>query len=174
MIRLVAVELTRLRWRRAVLVLLALGVAVSAVIFVAGAYDTRPRTVEDIVDSYGPGITDEIDECIDAPEEYGVLPGDGVEDRCETQLMSWYGARPLDLVTEREEGNGPVVVVMLMLTMLLVGATFAGHDWATGSISNQLLFETRRSRVWLAKGLAVGIVAGVISLAVLAAYWSGI
>ena len=28
--------------------------------------------------------------------------------------------------------------------MLLVGTTFAGHDWNTGSMSNQLLFEPRR------------------------------
>ena len=44
--------------------------------------------------------------------------------------------------------------------MLLLGTTFAGHDWNTGSMSNQLLFEPRRERVWLAKALAVGMLTG--------------
>ena len=58
--------------------------------------------------------------------------------------------------------------------MLMVGTTFAGHDWNTGSISNQLLFEPRRPRVWLAKLLAVGLVGGVLALAVLVAHWTGL
>ena len=40
--RLVRVELTRLRWRRAVLLLLVLAVAIPAFIGVAQAWSTRP------------------------------------------------------------------------------------------------------------------------------------
>ena len=59
------------------------------------------------------------------------------------------------------------------MVMLLAGTTFAGHDWNTGSMSNQLLFEPRRHRVWLAKAIAVALLTGTISLAVLIAYWTG-
>ena len=41
-------------------------------------------------------------------------------------------------------------------------------------MSNQLLFEPRRERVWLAKALAVGMLTGALALAVLVAYWTGI
>ncbi len=35
--------------------------------------------------------------------------------------------------------------------MVIAGCTFAGADWSSGSMTNQLLFEPRRGRVWLAK-----------------------
>ena len=63
---------------------------------------------------------------------------------------------------------------MLSVLMLLAGTTFAGHDWNTGSMSNQLLFEPRRVRVWLAKLLAVGTVAGTLAAVVLLAHWTGL
>ena len=47
-------------------------------------------------------------------------------------------------------------------SLLLVGATFAGADWNSGSMSNQLLFEPRRLRVWAAKAGAV-VATGLLS-----------
>ena len=49
------------------------------------------------------------------------------------------------------KGSGLAVVVSHLL-LVLVGTTFVGHDWNSGSMSNQLLFEPRRLRVWAAKG----------------------
>ena len=49
------------------------------------------------------------------------------------------------------------MVVVVTLLLVLAGTTFAGHDWNSGSMSNQLLFEPRRARVWVAKG---GVVLG--------------
>ena len=41
-------------------------------------------------------------------------------------------------------------------------------------MSNQLLFEPRRPRVWAAKALAVLVLAGLVAAAVvLAAFWAG-
>jgi hypothetical protein len=60
---------------------------------------------------------------------------------------------------------------VLTALLLLVGTTFAGHDWNSGSMSNQLLFEARRGRVWTAKALAVSLAALVTSAVVSAAYW---
>lgn len=174
MIRLVRVELTRLRWRRAVLLLLALAVAGAAAIFVGVVVETRTKTVEDIVASYGPQVTDEIERCVQRPRQYGVPKDGDVRTACEDQVASWYGATRLDLVEQRESGSGPALVAILMLLLLLAGTTFVGHDWNTGSMSNQLLFEPRRERVWLAKAVAVALVAAGLSFAVLMAYWTGL
>jgi hypothetical protein len=55
--------------------------------------------------------------------------------------------------------------------LVIVGSTFAGAEWTSGSLTNQLLFEPRRSRVWLAKAGAVTIGCGLIALVALGGYW---
>ena len=55
--------------------------------------------------------------------------------------------------------------------MILVGTTYAGADWATGSMSNQLLFEPRRLRVWATKALTAFLVCGVAAGVLLGAFW---
>ena len=55
--------------------------------------------------------------------------------------------------------------------MIIVGTTFAGADWSSGSMSNQLLFEPRRPKVWLAKGAAVLVGTLVASAVILTAFW---
>ena len=55
--------------------------------------------------------------------------------------------------------------------MIIVGTTYAGADWATGSMSNQLLFEPRRLRVWGTKALAAFIGCGVVATLLLAGFW---
>ena len=62
-------------------------------------------------------------------------------------------------------------MVVLAILMMLAGTTFAGHDWASGSVSNQLLFEPRRPLVWAAKGAVVTALAGLFAAAVVTAYW---
>ena len=59
--------------------------------------------------------------------------------------------------------------MLVTLVMLLAGTTFAGHDWNTGSMGNQLLFEPRRARVWGAKLAAVSSPPSSDALAVLVA-----
>jgi len=174
-IRLVGVELTRLRWRRAVLILLALGVALTAVVFVGVVVDSRQRTLEDVAASNGPQVLDEVAQCVDHPRRYG-LPkdADDVQTTCEQTILGYYGVNDLDLREQREAGSGPALVALLAVILLLAGTTFVGHDWNTGSMSNQLLFEPRRLRVWAAKAAAVVVVTGALTLAVLAAYWTGL
>ena len=62
-------------------------------------------------------------------------------------------------------------MIVLAILMMLVGTTFAGHDWASGSVSNQLLFEPRRPLVWAAKGAVVMGLAGLFAGVVVTAYW---
>ncbi|MCW2794976.1 hypothetical protein [Nocardioides sp.] len=184
--RLVAVELTRLRWRRAILLLLAAAVVVPAVIFGATAWNTRAPSaaeqarMEQIIEkeTNRHQVQRQLAKCIANPAQYG-LPDDGdPQAACEEMTLpqpEWYGLRqPLDLVNEREQGSAIGVVVVLVLLMLLGGTTFVGHDWNSGSMSNQLLFEPRRGRVWAAKGLVVLLSGFVVCLAVLTAYWLGL
>ena len=89
--------------------------------------------------------------------------------------MEWFVSRSeLRLRRERCAGPGLGVVTILMGLLMLVGTTFAGADWNSGSMSNQLLFEPRRARVWLAKGGAVLALALTTSAVLLAAFWGGI
>jgi ABC-2 type transport system permease protein len=173
MTTLVRVELTRLLWRRAVVVLLVLAVVLPLAVFVLRVLETRTQSLDQIVESNGAFVLDEVEACVRRPGQYGVGNADDVTAACEAVIAGWYGNQPLDLVDEREEGGGLAAILLVTMVMLLAGTTFAGHDWNTGSMSNQLLFEPRRARVWLAKAIAVGALTGAVALAVLAAYWTG-
>ena len=63
------------------------------------------------------------------------------------------------------------VALVVVGLLVIVGSTFAGAEWTSGSMTNQLLFEPRRSRVWLAKAGAVTIGCGLIALVALGGYW---
>lgn len=78
-----------------------------------------------------------------------------------------------DLAAVRTDVGVAAITIMTGL-MMLVGTTFAGHDWNTGSMSNQLLFEPRRLRVWVVKALAVLTVGAAVGAGVLALFWGGV
>jgi hypothetical protein len=64
------------------------------------------------------------------------------------------------------------LAMFLAAIMVVAGTTFAGADWASGSMSNQLLFEPRRSRVWLAKAGALFLAATAAAAVLLAVFWT--
>jgi ABC-2 type transport system permease protein len=179
---LVRVELTRLRWRRAVLLLLAAVVAVPVLFGVA--LDTRPPSAEDRAaavrqaeeDAAQPYVREDVQRCQERPEDYRLSPDEtDLLAACEEVVVprpEWYiYSQELDLVAQRDETGLAVVVVIVSVLLLLAGTTFVGHDWNSGSMSNQLLFEPRRVRVWTAKALVVLLVSLVLSAVVLAGYW---
>ncbi len=104
--------------------------------------------------------------------------GGDVQAACEASILpqaDWYSSRQqLNVDQERRQGSGLGVSVVLTMLLLLLGTTFVGHDWNSGSMSNQLLFEPRRTRVWAAKGAMVLATGLVVAGAVLAAYWTGL
>lgn len=177
MIRLVTTELTRLRWRRAVLVLVAAAVVLPVLIGLGVAWSTRPYSEDEIASARQqarsqPGFEQEVKTCEERPRRMGVASAD----RCEAEVLSWYSGiyrDPLDLAQQRTESAVGVAAVVLGL-MVLAGTTFAGADWASGSMSNQLLFEPRRLRVWLAKAIAVGLLATLLAAVVMTLYWAGL
>lgn len=176
MIRLMRVELTRLRWRRAVLVLLLLSVAIPVVIGAARVWDTRPLS-ESRIAEFEQQKSDQVDQCLAHPRQWGVrsTDPDRIQTRCTRMTNGWVlERRPLSLASERDEGPGMGVVAVLTALLLLAATTFVGHDWNSGSMSNQLLFEARRGRIWVAKALAVTGVAFALAAVVSTAYWLGI
>lgn len=174
MTTLVRVELTRLLWRRAVIVLLVLAFLLPLGVFVIRVLDTRTTSFDEIVAENGTYVLADVRRCERRPGDYGVASAEDVSSACENLVAGWYGNAPLDLVEERENGGALAAMLLVSMVLLLAGTTFAGHDWNTGSMSNQLLFEPRRERVWLAKALAVGLLSAAAALAVLVAYWTGI
>jgi len=183
--RLLGVELTRLRWRRAVLVLVVAAVAIPALILGAVAWDTRPVSAAEVAaaeeqaaaERDQPYIQDELERCLENPEQYGgFVESDDPQVQCEEMTLpraEWFLFRqPLD-VEQQLEDTGSAVPVLLFVLLLLVGATFVGADWTSGSMSNQLLFEPRRTRVWAAKAGALALLAAVVAGVVQGAFWLG-
>lgn len=176
--RLVGLELTRLRWRRAVQVLLVACLLVPAVILAVTAWTTRPVSDADLRqaqeqverDRQSPGFQREIERCERHPDRYGVAEAAGCEQMMGPRV-EWYLNRPQLRMGEALRSSGLGVITVLMGLLMLAGTTFAGADWNSGSMSNQLLFEPRRTRVWLAKAGAVAAMAIATSAALLGAFW---
>ena len=181
MTRLLLVELTRLRTRRSVALLL-LGTVVVAVL-AAGvtAWQTRPLTQNERVDARAqvdlaerdPQVRAEVRACREAPTDY--LGPDASADDCAAALLpgeqAFYPREALDPAAVRE-GRGVEVGLLVAGLLIVAGSTFAGGDWTSGSMSTQLLFETRRRRVWLAKAAAVVVGCAATALFALAAFWA--
>lgn len=180
MTRLLKVELHRLRWRRAVVLLLLAAVAVPTVIWISQAWSTRPLSAADVAEAEAQAARDassawvqkDLARCEKRPERYGG-PGTTAEACAEMivpRVENYLWRETLEIQRVRED-SGVAVVTVLAGLLFLIGTTFVGHDWNTGSISNQLLFEPRRLRVWLAKGLAVLGLGLAVSATALALFW---
>ncbi len=184
MIRLVLVELTRLRWRRAVGLLVAAAIIIPLVILAVRAYDTRPVNDDDLAEAQAVAdeqrefLQEDIERCEERPSDYGINP-ENAATACERRLTYEIRAedflyrQKLDVAEERGTSAVAVVAIVAVL-MLLAGTTYVGHDWNSGSMSNQLLFEPRRLRVWVAKAVAVSILACVVAVVGLALFWGGL
>lgn len=187
MIRLLGVELTRMSKRRAVIALVIAALAVPLLIMGTTLWSTRSVSDAEMADAQAQlerdiaGQAGEIQRCVDHPEEWG-NPADldkaEAERLCRDMMgtpeLSWYISRmPLDLEAKRT-GEGAGVVVIVTGLLALAAATFIGHDWNSGSMSNQLLFEPRRQRVFWAKALAVALAAAVVTALALALFWTGL
>jgi hypothetical protein len=170
--------------RRAVLVLLGLCVVLPVVIGIGLAYNTRPvsdadrRQAQAQVDAQlqEPVMRRELRKCLERPSRYGADPRDP-GGTCPASMglsVDNFLYRPQLSIPEERRASGLAVITVLGGLVMLIGTTFAGHDWGTGSMGNQLLFQPRRPRVWVAKGVGVLLVGLVTSAVVLAAYWGSL
>lgn len=179
--RLLGLELTRLRWRRAVLVLLAACLVVPAVVFVVTAWATRPVSDADLQraeamveqERSSEWFQRDLARCERRPERYGVPDAAGCEQMMSPQV-DWYLDRPQLRYAEVHRNQSVGVIVFVTGLLMLAATTFVGADWNSGSMSNQLLFEPRRWRVWLAKAGAVAALAAVAMAVILGAFWGAV
>lgn len=182
--KLLVVELTRLRLRRAVLVLLGLAAVIAILVFAGTAWDSRPVSGDELAqaeqqaaaDAEQSWVKDSLKDCVENPGNWG-LPSTATEADCEESIVPqpehYVGRQPLDIADLRL-GTGVALAGIVAGLLMIVSVTYAGHDWATGSMGNQLLFEPRRVRVWLTKAAAVALVAALASAVILGTFWLAI
>lgn len=187
MIRLVGVELTRLRRRRAVVVLLLLALVAPLIVAAGVAWETRPVSAEEAArarelvqrELSSPQFDQTIKECAAAPRDWGIRAEPDTDDaraRCLEQnrpRVEWFVGRP-PLRLGDQLVTATLVLALVTALLMLAATTFIGHDWSSGSMSNQLLFEPRRQRVFWAKALAVVLLALLASAMALALLWGGL
>ena len=178
--RLLGVELARFRSRQAIVLLALAGALVAAVLATVVAIDTRPLSDADRADAVAQAdlesgraeLQAEVADCRRDPQAY--LGPDSSAGDCADALVppveSYYPRQPLSLRSVLDQ-NGVNLAVGLIALVVVAGSTFAGADWTSGSIVNQLVFEPRRLRLWLAKAAAVALSCGVLVMVVLGAFW---
>ncbi len=181
--RLLFVELNRFRMRRAIVLMVLAAALLTALIGGATLWDTRPLSDADVAqaqaqvdrDTKSEGTQRELRRCTKNPERYG--GPETTAEQCEEMILpqlDWYLQRPQLALDRVRDDAGLGALLLVAGIMVIIGTTFAGADWATGSMSNQLIFETRRSRVWLAKGGAVLIGTAIATAVIMTAFWAAI
>ncbi len=174
------VELSRFRSRRAVVVLLLAMLALTFVVLSAIVYETRPLTATEMtraeqrLERERADTLPQIEQCREDPSQFF---GENVPvEECEVLApqLDMFTSRPVLDVAETVTLTGPGIGVLLAALAVLVGATFAGADWSSGSMTNQLLFRPRRLRVWGSKAAAVVLGTTAAAALVLLGFWAGI
>ncbi|MCW2786335.1 MAG: family transporter protein [Marmoricola sp.] len=180
MISLTRVELARYASRRAILLLLALAAVLAAVMAFQSAWDSRPATATEIATAKAHAevlagradVKTDLDRCLADPVSY-LGPGATAEE-CRAALTaaptSYLPRDPLNL-RSTIKGNGIGLALIVIGLLVIAGSTFAGADWSSGSIRNQVIFEPRRSRLWGAKAIAVTLASGLAALVTIGGFW---
>jgi hypothetical protein len=177
---LLRVELARYRSRRIIALLLLLAALLAAVVAFKSAWDTRPITAQEAataranadIAAQRSDIKADLQRCLDNPEQYlgtGTTAQD-CRDNLTASARSYLPRQPLDLAGTLK-GNGLGVALAVAGLLVIAATTFAGSDWASGSVVTQLLFEPRRLRVWAAKGAAVLLASGVVATITIGGFW---
>ncbi len=177
---LVGVELSRWRLRPVVAGLMLAAVVFAVVAAALTAWESRPLSQVELDDAVSQselaardsGVSAEIDACRESPGDY-LGPDASAADCAETLLPSpesFWSRTPLDLADVLADRAVGVTLVVVCL-MVVAGSTFAGGDWATGSMKTQLLVEPRRGRVWGAKAVATLVWSAATTAVALAAFW---
>lgn len=177
--RLLAVELTRFRSRRAVVLTLLAAVVLAAIMVGTTLHDTRAVSADAMAraeqlaaqEADQRYVQRDLRRCQADPESY-MGPG-ATAASCEEMLpqAEWYLERRELSLRNELDNTGTALLILLLGVAIIVGTTFSGADWASGSMGNQLLFEPRRVKVWLMKGAALVIGVAAFAAVVLAAFW---
>lgn len=181
MIRTVRVELLRLRSRRAVLLLVVLGLLIVLVTLGFAVYGAVPPSAAEraaaeqqaAAQLADPNTQQFLQECRDA-----VASGDttmySADTDCEASAprAEWFlGWNPPDFV-DALQNQLFVLAAILGLALAVAGVTFAGAEWSAGTIGTQLLHEPRRGVVWSGKLAALLLVALVLAVLGVVLTWA--
>ncbi len=181
--RQLAVELRRFWARRAIALTLLLATGAALVLLGATVWSTRSVTESEAnaasaqLETERTALQDDLEQCRKRQEALGApQPDQASQDPCEDldPQLEWFLPREqLDLAAELS-GTGLALALIMAGAAIVVGATFAGADWHSRSLSTQLLFRPARLRLWGAKALAVvlGVTMVVASVSVL--YWGAL
>jgi ABC-type transport system involved in multi-copper enzyme maturation permease subunit len=177
------VELTRLRSRRAIVVLVAGAFVIAAVLLANVLWSNRPVAASELAAAQQQAqqqtqsrfVQRDLRRCETNPERF-FGPGASVAE-CQagvTPQADWFLDRqqlnPVNLANDLPLG----IALFAGVIAVLIGATMIGAEWSAGSVGTQLLFEPRRSRVWTAKALAVAAATAVMALLLFVLVWTGI
>jgi ABC-2 type transport system permease protein len=180
--RLLRVELLRLRSRRSYWFLV--GLAFVGIGLAIGSYvlDARPPSAADLAaaqaqvdaQAHDPFLQEQLEQCEEAHAEGG-SPEYPLEFDCDEMLpqLEWFLDTRTPVFLDNLDELLPPAALMLALAGALIGATFVGAEWAAGTIGTHLLFEPRRNRVFAAKGGAVAIGVAVPAVVGLGAVFLG-
>ncbi len=174
MIRLTGVELRRLVARRLVMLGVVAVLGVTVLMLAATWWNSRPLSAAeqqnvkvqfesahaDWVKNHDKYDKECRDSYADQPE-----PKPPVEDMCtytEPKLEEW--GKPQTVFTELMPTLLQGSSYLLAFAAFLIGASFVGAEFSSGSIGNWLTFEPRRMRVYGSKLVAVAI--GMVPVAV--------
>ena len=177
--RLLLVELDRFRSRRAIALMLLGALLVTAVLVGTALWDTRPVTDAERAEAESqvataaadPRLQREQAQCEQQPQDF--FGPDATAADCAglaPRLEDFQPRNTLDL-DRVVENRGAVQIVVVTALLVLCAAAFAGGDWHTGSLANQLLFRPRRSQVWLAKAGAVVVASAVAATVLVGVFW---
>ena len=161
--RLLDAEIRRYWARRLVRILLLIAVVAPTV--VVTVLTIRSRVTTETRETYEYKADDCYEERPDGSVYYFPECDQGAERSTSSQRVRVDNR--IDLVDSLADGiNGSGTA--LMFCAVVIGASFLGAEIGAASLSTQLLYEPRRTRVWVAKALAVGLGSALFTLAVLA------
>lgn len=182
--RLLGVELRRLRARAAVLVVMAIGLAGTLLLGWAAHQAAQPMPEEDIaqaerfyqeeVEHWESDGERMVAECLEAEAAESEASGEQLDFGCDEMgppQREWYVWEP-PAFAEFATAALPSAMLLLAFVSLLAGVTFVAAEFATGSIGTWLTFVPRRGRVFASKTGAAAV-GGLVFAAVWSAAYLG-
>ncbi|MGZ4493574.1 MAG: hypothetical protein ACXVWU_02635 [Nocardioides sp.] len=178
--RLLRAEVGRLLSRRPVALLLLAGILLTVLLAAGVLWDSRPVGADQLASARAQAATAAADhglrrELATCHRDPRTFLGPGAHARqCDSELLphteDYLPRVPLDVADVRH-GRGLVLMLAVAVLAVLAGTTYAGGDWATGSMSQQLLYVPRRSTAWRAKAAAVTLGTAVAAGLLLGGFW---
>jgi len=169
-------ELRRYRSRPVIVLLVVAAALLAAVLAGVTAWESRPPSRSEletakVQENLAQGSA-ELKKCLADPTNY-LGPG-ATQQQCRDVLpvdsTAFLPREPLDL-RGTLEGNGLGVALLVAVLLLIAACVFAGSDFTSGSITTQALFAPGRTRLWVAKAVAVGVWSAAVSFVVLGGFW---